>query len=224
MYPEASAVYGPGLELLRVLNQGSAGALAGTLAGARGAFEESVADIAKAQEKKGVDFKGFTGDEYGRFFGANALPAISGLESTVGGTNLQLANVLNQLEANRGQTAMEFGDKRAGRELEAGLKREEMSLEERLANQKLSAQVEADRIAAARAAAKASAKTPSESEQAEYWFDVLDQEQRDAGGSHQAPVISYGAAAEMLARAGVDIRRGKPADIALRQYYGFAGR
>lgn len=158
----AQAVYNPSLALLRVLQAQSNQALGATATATKGSFEKSVSDIAQEQQARGVDFKGFSPDEYNRYFGASAAPALATLDSGVNDTRLQLAQVLNNLKTNAGSTGQQFGDRRQQRFRETQLEKAMMRQDERLQKRQLTAETEAARISAARSAASAAEISPYE--------------------------------------------------------------
>lgn len=151
---DTKSVYGPSEALLKALQLVQGKEIAKTAGAVRQNFDQSVADITTQQQKRGVDFKGFTQPEYDRYFGANALPALNAVDAGVQDSGLQLANVLNSFVLNRGKTGFDAGDKEKQRNTDLRLGQQELRLNEQLSENQNQAEIEVARIAAAQAAAK----------------------------------------------------------------------
>lgn len=154
MQPGTTAVYGPELKLLKAVQAAQGQAITNTAQDARTAFDTSVADIGNRANNLDMGFKGFTPAEYQRYFGANALPALSGVESGAASTKLQLADTLNNLLYNRGNTGYTYGDKQNQRNTESKLGMQKIKSEEKSSIAQTNAEVQAAKIVAARQAAK----------------------------------------------------------------------
>lgn len=154
MQPGTQAVYGPNLKLLQALQAVQGQAITDTASQARTAFDTSVSDVAKSAQKLGMGLKDLTPEEYGRYFGANALPALSGVDAGVTNTKLQLADTVNKLLYSRGDTGYTYGDKEKQRQTESRIGTQKIKSEENQSIAQTNAEVQASRIMAARQAAE----------------------------------------------------------------------